>query len=66
MSTEKCFWKVDESYLKDFVMFQLQRKCLLSSNLKSSYSYSLNDKKFILQLKLEPTEKNLIRGIVSL
>jgi hypothetical protein len=35
-------------------------------NLKSSYSYSINDEKFILQLKLEPTEKFLIRGIVGL
>jgi hypothetical protein len=26
-------------------------------NLKSSYSYSTNDEKLILQLKLEPTEK---------
>ena len=28
-------------------------------NLKSSYSYSVNDEKFILQLKLEPTEKKI-------
>jgi hypothetical protein len=35
-------------------------------NLKSSYSCSVNDEKFILQLKLEPTEKNLIGGMVGL
>jgi hypothetical protein len=35
-------------------------------NLKSGYSYSVNDEKFILQLKLKPTEKNLIGGIVGL
>jgi len=34
-------------------------------NLKSSYSYSVNDEKFILQLKLEPTGKFLIGGIVG-
>jgi hypothetical protein len=33
-------------------------------NLKSSYSYSMNDEKFILQLKLKPIKK-LIRGIVG-
>jgi hypothetical protein len=73
MNTEKCFWKVDESYFKkkedesyfkNFVMFSLQRKGLLSSILKSNYSYSVNDEKFILQLKLEPTKK-LIGGIVG-
>jgi hypothetical protein len=35
-------------------------------NLKSSHGYSVNDKKFILQLKLKPTEKYLIGGIVGL
>jgi hypothetical protein len=45
-------------------MFPLQRKGLLSSILKSNYSYSVNDEKFILQLKLEPTKK-LIGGIVG-
>jgi hypothetical protein len=35
-------------------------------NLKSSYSYSVNGKKFTLQLKLEPTGKILIGGIVGL
>jgi hypothetical protein len=59
-------------------MFPLQRKvkvdCLLTKseptrgfNLKSSYSYSMNDEKVILQLKLEPTGIFfLIGGIISL
>jgi len=45
--------------------FRCKVKGLLSSNLKSSYSYSVNDEKFILLLKLKPTEKNLTGGIVG-
>ena len=54
-----------KSMKRNFVEFRCKVKGLLSSNLKSSYSYSVNDEKFILQLKLEPAGKFLIGEIVG-
>jgi hypothetical protein len=56
-----------------FVSAAKKKFCLLIKfeptrgfNLKSSYNYSVNVEKFTLQLKLKPTGKILIGGIVGL